>query len=285
VDVGLQTNGILLDDDFLRAFRALDVQVGVSIDGTLAGHDRHRRYANGSGSHADVAAGLRLLARPDYRRIFGGLLCTVDLANDPLATYEALLAYAPPAVDFLLPHGNWSARPPGRTADHGHTPYADWLVTVFDRWYDAPVLRTRVRLFQEIIQLALGGTSATESVGLTPTSTVVVESDGGIEQTDTLKSAYPGAPVTGLQVARDAFDAVLRLPSIAARQLGAAALGDDCRDCPVHRICGGGLYPHRYRAGSGFRNPSVYCPDLYRLVTHIRDRVCADVRALTPATG
>jgi uncharacterized protein len=34
--------------------------------------------------------------------------------------------------------------------------------------------------------------------------------------------------------------------------------------------CGGGLYAHRYRADNGFDNPSAYCPDLLKLITHIR---------------
>ena len=34
---------------------------------------------------------------------------------------------------------------------------------------------------------------------------------------------------------------------------------------------------HRYRAGDGFRNPSVYCADLTRLITHIHRRVGADL--------
>jgi uncharacterized protein len=283
VVVGLQTNGTLLDPEFLAEFRAGGVRVGVSVDGAAAGHDRHRRYASGTGSHAPVAAALRLLARPENRPIYAGLLCTVDPANDPVATYRALLDHDPPAVDFLLPHGNWSAPPPGRTPDPEQTPYADWLIAAFDEWYAEPVLPTRVRLFEEIIHLLLGGGSATEAVGLTPTSMVVVETDGSIEQSDMLKSAYPGAAVTGLHVARDPFDAALRLPSIAARQLGAAALGEECRRCPVRRVCGGGLYPHRYRAGTGFRNPSVYCADLYRLIGHIRARVAADVGRLAAA--
>ena len=33
-------------------------------------------------------------------------------------------------------------------------------------------------------------------------------------------------------------------------------------------------------SGAGFRNPSVYCADLLRLITHVRDRVIADVRQL-----
>ena len=34
--------------------------------------------------------------------------------------------------------------------------------------------------------------------------------------------------------------------------------------------CGGGLYAHRYRTGSGFMNPSVYCADLEKIITHVR---------------
>ncbi len=117
-------------------------------------------------------------------------------------------------------------------------------------------------MFEEIIHLLLGGASRSEAVGLTPTSLVVVETDESIEQTDTLKSAYDGGPSTGLHITRDPFDAALRLPSIAARQVGLDALADECTACLLRRVCGGGLYPNRCRLGSGFRNPSVYCPDL-----------------------
>jgi uncharacterized protein len=48
----------------------------------------------------------------------------------------------------------------------------------------------------------------------------------------------------------------------------------------VHRVCGAGLYSHRYRPDTGFLNPSVYCTDLRRLIEHVRDRVYADLRRL-----
>lgn len=69
-------------------------------------------------------------------------------------------------------------------------------------------------------------------------------------------------------------------PAIVARQIGPAALCRTCRSCPINAICGAGNYPHRYRAGSGFLNPSVYCADLRRLIGHIRDRVLADLQRL-----
>jgi uncharacterized protein len=41
----------------------------------------------------------------------------------------------------------------------------------------------------------------------------------------------------------------------------------------VVAVCGGGNYAHRYRADVGFRNPSVYCADLYRLIRHVAERI------------
>jgi uncharacterized protein len=108
---------------------------------------------------------------------------------------------------------------------------------------------------------------------------VVIETDGSIEQEDTLKAAYAGAAATSLHVARDALDAALLLPEIAARQIGVRALAAKCRVCPVRSVCGGGLYAHRYDEGTGFLNPSVYCPDLLALIRHIRARVLEDLNA------
>ncbi|MEO3863314.1 FxsB family cyclophane-forming radical SAM/SPASM peptide maturase [Acrocarpospora sp. B8E8] len=279
VEVVLQTNATLLDLPYLELFDELEVGVGVSLDGDEAMHDRNRRTAAGRGSYAAVARALGLLIQPRFRHLYRGLLATVDLRNDPVTAYEALLAFSPPAIDFLLPHGNWSAPPPGRVADAEVTPYADWLIPVFDRWYGAPRQVTRVRLFAEIIHLLIGGRSASEQIGLSPAAMVVIETDGEIEQSDILKSAFEGATRTGFHVDSDEFDALLTLPSNVARQIGRRALAPTCLACAVSTVCGGGLYAHRYQQGAGFANPSVFCPDLMRLIGYIRDVVQADVSA------
>lgn len=277
--ITLQTNGTLLTETRLRALAALDVRIGVSMDGTRASQDRRRDH-RGRPSHDLVAAGLSRLRAPYARHRYAGLLATIDLAADPVETYEALLAHRPPMVDFLLPHGNWSSPPPGRSARPDETPYADWLIAVFDRWYRAPVRETGVRLFEEIIQGLLGGTSRMEGIGLGRLALAVVETDGSIEMSDTLASAYHGAASTGLHVDTDSFDAVLSVPAVRAQQAGAGGLPLACRDCGLRRVCGGGLRAHRYRAGHGFDNPSVYCPDLMRLIRYIRTALAGDVAVL-----
>jgi len=276
VNIGVQTNGTLLRPSLLRRLKELGIRVGVSLDGDAEATGRHRLYPSGRNSFDDVADGLHRLGSPDFRDIYGGILCTIDVQNDPVATYEALLKFSPPAVDLLLPHAHWSCPPPG-------TGYADWLVAVFERWYSAAEQETEVRLFTELIQLVLGSPGAVEGLGLRPSTLIVVDTDGSIKQLDSLSSTYPGAADTGRHVSTDAFDAALDHPTTVARQIGVDALPAQCQECPVLRICGGGLYPHRYRSGEGFRHPSVYCQDLMRLITHVSSRVLGDVARISTA--
>lgn len=273
VNVAVQTNGTLLDGRMLATLRRLGVKVGVSLDGDAEATGRHRRYANGRSSFAAVAAGLDRLRSREFEDCYSGILCTIDVDNDPVTTYEALLKFGPPALDLLLPHANWSSPPPGAG-------YADWLISVFDRWYAAPRQETRIRLFSELIQLVLGHPGEVEGLGLLPSTLIVVDTDGAIKQLDSLSSAYPGAADVGLNVVSDAFDDALDHPTTVARQLGAEALSPQCLACPVMEVCGGGLYPHRFLAGQGFRNPSVYCADLLKLISHVRERVLTDLSLL-----
>lgn len=279
VRISLQTNGMRLTEAALETLTAAGIRIAVSMDGDASSHDRHRRRVDGSGSHDSVARAVRRLSQEPYRAWFAGLLCVIDLSNDPVEVYRELAGYHPPVMDFLLPHGNWSSPPPGRPADRS-TPYGIWLSRAFDAWYQASSGRPEVRLFREIITLLLGGRSRTEQIGLSPAAMVVFNVDGSIEQLDSLRSVGHGAAATGLSADTDDLDIAMRHPSITARQLGRVGLAPQCQRCPIMPVCGGGQYPHRYRGDSGFSNPSVYCPDLEHLIQHIRARVVADIVAL-----
>ncbi|GAA4313069.1 FxsB family radical SAM/SPASM domain protein [Actinomadura luteofluorescens] len=214
----VQTNGTRLTDDRLAQLDRLGVRIGVSVDGDAAAQDRHRRLPDGRGSHASVAAALDALGAGPYRHLFSGILCTIDLRNDPVATYEALLRHRPPRVDFLLPHGNWSAPPPGRAEGSPATPYADWLIAIFDRWYGAAEPPADVRTFSDLLTLLLGGTVGNEALGLGPVRYAVIETDGAIEHSDLLRPLTSAPAGTGLNVLRDSLDAARALPAAVERQ-------------------------------------------------------------------
>ncbi|WP_328934263.1 MULTISPECIES: FxsB family cyclophane-forming radical SAM/SPASM peptide maturase [unclassified Streptomyces] len=273
VELAVQTNGTLLTDAMLEVLLRHEISVGVSLDGDERAHDRHRgrRGVNDTvrqGSHAQVAAALARLDTPRHRRLFGGLLCTVDLANPPGATYDALVAHHPPAVDFLLPHGTWDAPPTG-TGGTG-APYGDWLCEVFDLW-ERDGRPVRVRLFESVIGMCRDHTgSSAEALGTLPAAVAVVETDGALVWADSLNAVADGASHTGANIFSHSFDGVLALPD--APEHGVGSLCATCRSCALVEICGGGLRAHRYGRGQEFANPSVYCLDLTRLIQHISRR-------------
>ncbi|MCZ4121075.1 FxsB family cyclophane-forming radical SAM/SPASM peptide maturase [Streptomyces sp. H39-S7] len=269
----MQTNAVLLTRSTLDFLEQLDVRIAVSLDGDAHAHDRHRRFPNGDGSYAAASAGLGLLTSARYRHLFVGLLSVVDLETDPLETYAALAAWQPPDIGFLLPHRTWADPPPPGAR------YGSWLARVFDTWYPTVPRATGVRIFDEIIAVSLGARTATTAIGAGPVQYVTIESDGTIEADDILKVAYPGAPATGLNIAVDDLNAFIHSEAIRRRAPGTEALCPQCRECRIVKVCGGGAYPHRYRPGSAFDNPSAYCDDLALLIRHVQQAIARQLAA------
>ncbi|GAA0497980.1 hypothetical protein Ade02nite_53510 [Paractinoplanes deccanensis] len=261
LDLRMQTNGVRLTAATCAMLLRHEVRVGVSLDGGRAANDRHRRFRNGATSHPQTLRALALLR--EHRPLYAGILCTVDVANDPVGVYRALLAERPPAVDLLLPHATWDDPPSPGSA-------GAWLRAFHERWNDdgRPV---PVRLFDSIRSLGRGGPTFTEAVGVDAGDVVVIETDGAWEEPDSMKTTRDGGGATGLTVHTASADEVAGTPAMRRRRGGLAVLSATCRACAVVHQCGGGLVAHRYRSANGFDNPSVYCDDLKELITVINE--------------
>lgn len=277
ISLGMQSNGMLFDTAIGDLMLARGMSIGVSLDGPPSLNDVDRVDHQGRGSTAAVERALRLLSSVRYRDVFAGFLAVVHLGFDPDEVVDYLAQFDPPSVNFLLPYENHDHRPPGKD-DFDATPYADWLIRVFDRWYDGN-LPFRIREFESIMRALINGSSLVESLGLAPVSLIVVETNGEIEGVDSLKAAYQGSTELGFNVFDHDFDAVLRHSAVRARQRGAASLCRTCQECPVVDVCGGGYLPNRYSRERGFDNPSIYCRDLEKLIRHVHRRVESAVAA------
>ncbi|WP_030442024.1 FxsB family cyclophane-forming radical SAM/SPASM peptide maturase [Actinoplanes subtropicus] len=269
LDLRMQTNGVRLDAAHAEVLLEAGVRVGVSLDGDRSANDRHRVFRRGASSYERTLRGIGVLRSDRFRSVYAGLLCTVDIANDPVAVYASLIEQDPPRIDLLLPHGTW-AHPPVGLAERGRDgrPYARWLLAVHERWV-ADGRPVPIRLFDSLGALAVGGPSGTEAVGIDAGDLVVIETDGAWEEPDSMKTTWDGAGATGLTIFEHSADEVTAQPAMRRRRAGMAALSSTCRACEVVRQCGGGLRAHRYRpdsGGDGFENPSVYCDDLKELI-------------------
>lgn len=275
IKFGIQTNGVLVDQDYLDIFVAEDVNVGISLDGNRSQNDRHRHRQDGTSSYDLALRGIKLMqSRPDWRRQLSGFLAVVDIENDPIEVLEAFVALDAESFDILLPHMNHDNPPPRPPGQTGETAYGQWMARLFDVWYrDHPNIP--IRMFEDLLALTLGGRSYSEALAATCVDLIVVESDGSIEAVDTLKMVGEFATSLQMNVFNSSFDEAALHPAIYSRMIGFEALCETCRSCDKVDRCGGGYVPNRFSENNGFLNPSVYCSDLKFLINHVGSTVAS----------
>lgn len=273
VSIGIQTNGLLIDDEYLQIFQLYGISLGISLDGLPENNDLFRYYHNGKGSGKDVENKLDLLKGSG---LFGGILSVIHVEADPVETWRHLTSFDPPIIDFLFPHAHWAntltPEQFDRIAQHG-----EWLCAIFDDWYGGYRQDIRIRFFEEILYRIFGHAGSLESLGLEEVTLVTVGVNGDYEQVDTMKSVFPGAHTTSMNVFDHTLDDLLTHQNVIARQSGISGLSDQCKQCQLVSICGAGYYPHRYSKDKFFNNPSVYCSALTRIISHISNKVKEDL--------
>jgi len=276
----MQTNGALLDAEWLDLLADVGIGFGISLDGPKEIHDRNRVDHAGRGSFDQVRRAIDLaLNHGRARQLFGGLLTVVNLEMDPAEAYRFYRGLGVPGVDFLLPDGHFGSLPPRISLEGNSAPYGDWLIRVFEKWFEEGDSSFHIRFFENIMDLLFGGLKTTDYIGGAQNSTVVVETDGGLEPLDVLKICGDRFTKVGYSVLTNDIDDVNGSALVRKYQSGkdGASLSDKCRRCRVVDVCGGGYLPHRFNPKTGFNNPSVYCRDLERLISHIRERMLSTI--------
>lgn len=285
LEFSMQTNGILITAEWLELFERIGLTFGVSLDGDQTANDRHRLDHRGYSSFSRVEATLRLIdTHPSGKQTFRGILAVMDVRNDPLVTFRFLAGFHPPRLDFLFPEGTHDNPPPYISGESSN--YANWLIPIFDEWFKTRS-KVRLRLFENLMDVLLGGRSQTEGTGEGHLNLLTIETDGEIEDVDLMKATYEGG---------GRFISTGEAPTIHSTELQAlaqspgtlerhrlhtlAGLSETCRQCPALNGCGGGFLSHRWSSAHGFDNPSVYCRDLFELVRHIHGRLAETLRPL-----
>jgi uncharacterized protein len=273
--IGIQTNGVLISPSLLDVCAEHSVTLSVSLDGPSEVHDRHRIDLRGGPSHARVVAGLeRLKTHADAAHIFSGVLAVIDPATDPIEIYRYFKTLDVPSVDFLYRDGNHTALPYGKAAS-GSDEYGRWICGILD-CYIADRSPFRIRMLDDMMRLLLGGVGVKEGVGLTDYGILVIDTDGAIKKNDTLKSSPLGDNFDETWSVRSEslWDVATSQPFEAyhhAQRPTAAT----CQACPLLTVCGGGMVTHRYRDGSGYDNPTVFCVDQQLLISRMKKHLAA----------
>ena len=272
-ELHVQTNGVLLTEAFIDVFVEYDVGISISIDGPSDLHDRYRVDHRGRGSHDRVRTAItRLTARNDALPLFSGILAVVDPHSNARSVYAALKATGAPSIDFLVRDGNHSRLPYGKS-NASSTEYGRWLVEALDT-YLSDQTPPRVRLFDDMLRLIMGGRSCKEGVGTTDYGILVIETDGTINKNDTLKIAHNGADRfddAPWSILSDSLLDIVQSLAFADYYLQQRPTAPQCRACPELHVCGGGMVAHRWSDDRAFDNPSIFCTDQLMVISRMRE--------------
>jgi len=262
---GVQTNGILMTLEHIQVFKKHNVHVSISLDGTESSHDKNRIDLKGLPSWERVIKGIELLQN-EAPELFIGLLCVIDIESDPIVCFDYLAKFDV-NIDFLLPLNTFDNPP--KYPDDDDIAYGKWYYSIYQEWINGRNSHIEVRFIRNILGQLMGGDAIYEVMTANPIGLMTVSTDGGIEGLDCLKSIGNGIQVTNLSIFKTSFTEALDHEIVRMRQIGIDGLNKKCKECDYLYGCAGGYFPNRYSKENGFDNPSVYCKDLYWLLSEI----------------
>lgn len=260
---GLTSNGILIDEAWVRLFKEHDVVVTVSLDGPAEINDKYRVDFKGKGTLAGTLKGIGCLREGG---IEPGLISVCNPATDP----EKVLAFVVDELGFP----EFDILPPDATHVDNPPPIADYFIKLFDVWYDKYAARgVRIATLDAMIRGLVGKLTLSDTIGLGPIETVTLMTDGSLEPLDVLRITGDGSTASKLNVRSDAIKDVRNDPVWRQAFEASTQLCDTCMNCEYLDSCGGGHLAQRWSRERRYDNPSVYCESWKRIFGHIWKRI------------
>lgn len=270
LSLGVQTNGILIDEKWLQLFQKFKVGVGISIDGPPDAHNQNRVYPNGKGTYSEAVYAVRKCVAAWKSGLLSsfGVLCVVNPRFSGKNVFEHLVdEVGITRMDFMLPDANYAY--PHEFYSVSPQSYARFLMEAFNAWTERDDPNIRVRIFNCLIKLLLGGQATLYGFGLIPADTITIDTDGSLEPEDILRICGDGFTRIGFNVWENSISQLQAHRLLQATNCVYDGLCEQCKICPWVKVCGGGHIAYRYSKEKNFNNPNIFCYDLQLLYEYI----------------
>ena len=265
---GIQTNGILLDDEWCRFLVSECFGVGLSLDGPQELHDRYRTTRGKEPTHRQV---MRSFERLKKHQISCDILCAVHDQNvlHPVQVYRFFKEIGSQYLGFLpivkKVQGTESDVAPWTVpADL----FGEFLCSIFDEWTRQDMGRVTVQIFEEAARPAQGLDHSLCIFRKTCGEIPVVEHTGDLYSCDHFVDAQHRLG----NIREIPFSELLKSP--AQKAFGKAkqtTLPRYCRQCDVLDMCNGGCPKDRFiRTPDGDPGLNYLCRGFRHFFSHSR---------------
>jgi uncharacterized protein len=260
----LQTNGILLDNEWCTFLADAHFDVGLSIDGTKELHDENRKDHGGSGTYEHAVAACRRL---QAHGIQPDLLCTVTsaIAKEPLAVYRALRKLDTGWIQFI-PIVRFAANGQATADSVTGEAYGYFLCTIFDEWIHHDLGRLDVQLFAEMSLVLMGEVASLCWMAPTCGRVLIVEHDGKVYSCDHFVTSDHHIGDLESSFLGELVDSPVQRSFGNSKQ---TTLSLQCRSCAWLALCNGGCLKDRIvTAENGEPGVNYLCSGLRQFFAH-----------------
>jgi uncharacterized protein len=252
VENTLQTNGILIDDEWCRFLRDNNFLVGISLDGPAHLHNVYRKDKAGHPTFGKVVEAVRLMQR---RGVAFNILCTVNAVNGqhPLDVYrffrDELGAQYIQFIPIVERDNATGAQEGGAVTDRTVPAevYGRFLIAIFDEWVKRDMGTVFVPFFDAVLAAYVYGTSSVCVLRPTCGDALALEHNGDLYSCDHfvepahLLGNITETPLTALAAGEKQRD---------FGQAKSATLPGRCRECRWLFTCHGECPKNRIIATS-----------------------------------
>jgi len=267
----IQTNGILIDKDWLSFFKEHDFKVSISIDGPKGINDKNRVDHRGKGSFDKIIQSIKMVRDEDIP--LG--LCVVISADNAEHVHEIYDLMADLRVPFNIVPMNKSGSAVsafneiGLDADEFAAPW----IAMYDRWFDADEDYVYCSDFVFKTRAILAGT-AVDCFGLQNCADTNLSIDpcGDVYACATLsgdkKYSYGNINTSSLS---ELMSSPL---AIAYRN---RATDSKCSTCKWQHVCYGGCLARAHKFFGDYNRRDFYCSSLYQIYEHIETKLLSRI--------
>jgi len=259
----IQTNAVLVDEEWIDIFSRQNIAVGVSLDGDKDANDEYRIDIHGNGSYEKTVDGIKLLmdASSSNKIIKPALISVIN----PKFNYEKLLNHfyqlGFETINFLMPNYCHDDIP----NDFNMEGITKALKDIFNVWItqDNPLQKPIIFIEKDInFFQRVNFKNYRYSENTRYNAIIAVTTDGLMSVNDNLMCTDWRKMQPSPSIKDTSLKAYLNSLTYITLDEEEGIIPRECSECEYKNICKGGELPHRYSRKKGFDNRSIYCAPL-----------------------
>jgi len=263
----IQTNGVLINDQWLKFFKKNDFSVSISIDGTKEYHDRYRVDKMGRGSFDRVVEAIKKVQDAEIPL---GACVVVSKANiDHTEEIYDFLAELKVSFNVIPMNRSGGAKDNFLNLGLHEDEYGDAWIKMYDKWFDSDEKYVYCSDFVFKTRSILAGRPA-DCIGLQNCSDTNIS-------IDPVGDVFACATLSGSQDTKYGNivdqDLVEIMNSQTAQSYREREIDPHCAKCKWQHVCHGGCLARAYKFYNTHNRRDYYCPSLYQIYEHIDEKL------------